>query len=113
MTTFEELNRGDIIWAADPLSEKGRPMIVLGTPRFPTHGVQLITALITTKTYHEESLTLRDDDYAGEPLGERSHVLPWSLVTLNSATAVDYHMTSLVTERIEEVSTQAVGYISS
>ena len=113
MTTFEELNRGDIIWAADPLSEKGRPMIVLGTPRFPTHGVQLITALITTKTYHEESLTLRDDDYAGEPLGERSHVLPWSLVTLTSATAVDYHMTSLVTERIEDVTTRAVDYISS
>ena len=113
MTAFEDLNRGDIVWATDPLSEKGRPMVVLGTPRFPTHGVQLITALISTKTYHEESLTLRDEDYAGDPLGKRSHVLPWSLVTLNSATAVDYHMTSLVTERIEDVATRAVSYISS
>nr|WP_218927249.1 type II toxin-antitoxin system PemK/MazF family toxin [Halosimplex rubrum] len=38
MTAFEELERGDIVWAADPLSEKGRPMLVLGTPRFPNHG---------------------------------------------------------------------------
>jgi len=113
VTAFDDLQRGDIVWAADPLSEKGRPMVVLGTPRFPTHGVQLITALITTKAYHEESVTLRDEDYEGEPLGQRSHVLPWSLVTLTSATAVDYHMTSLVTERIEDVATRAVDYISS
>ena len=43
MTAFEDLERGDIVWAADPLSEKGRPMLVLGTPQFPNHGVQLIS----------------------------------------------------------------------
>lgn len=113
MTAFEELERGDIVWGTDPLSEKGRPMLVLGTPRFPNHGVQLITVLISTKTYHEESLTLRDDDYEGDPLGERSHALPWSLATLNSATDVELYLTSLVDERTEDVATQAIGYISS
>ena len=113
MTAFDELERGDIIWGTDPLSDKGRPMLVLGTPRFPNHGVQLITVLISTKTYHEESLTLRDDDYEGEPLGERSHVLPWSLATLNSATEVEFHMTALVDERTEDVATQLINYISS
>jgi len=38
VTAFEDLERGDIVWAADPLSEKGRPMLVLGTPQFPNHG---------------------------------------------------------------------------
>jgi len=113
VTAFEELDRGDIVWAADPLSEKGRPLLVVGTPRFPAHGLQLITTLISTKTYHKASITLRDDDYEGDPLGERSHVLPWSLVTLTSATTVDYHMTSLVDERTEDVATQAVSYLSS
>lgn len=113
MTAFEELERGDIIWAADPLSEKGRPLLVVGTPRFAAHGLQLITTLISTKTYHEESITLRDEDYDGDPLGKRSHVLPWSLVTLTSAAAVDYHMTSLVEDRTEDVVSQAVSYISS
>lgn len=84
---------------------------MVGTPRFPAHGVQLITVLISTKPYHEESLTLRDEDYNGEPLGTRSHALPWSLVTLNSATAVDYYMTSFVDERIEDVATAASDYI--
>lgn len=112
MTAFNELERGDIIWGTDPLSDKGRPMLVLGTPRFPNHGVQLITVLISTKAYHEESLTLRDDDYEGDPLGERSHVLPWSLVTLNSAVEVEFHMTSLTDERIADVTTQSIGYIS-
>nr|WP_256409531.1 hypothetical protein [Halorubrum rutilum] len=50
MTAFEELKHGDIVWGDDPLSDKGRPMLVLGTPRFPEHGVQLITVLISTKS---------------------------------------------------------------
>ena len=113
MTAFEELERGDIIWGTDPLSDKGRPMLILGVPRFPNHGVQLITVLLSTKTYHEESLTLRNDDYEGEPLGEQSHVLPWSLATLNSAAEVELRLTSLVDERIADVATQTIGYISS
>ncbi|WP_282352324.1 type II toxin-antitoxin system PemK/MazF family toxin [Haloferax volcanii] len=112
MTAFEELERGDIVWATE-LSEKGRPLLVLGSPRFPNHGVQLITVLISTKAYHEESLTLRDDDYAGDPLGKRSHVLPWSLATLNSAADVDHYLTSLVDERTEDVASQLIDYIST
>jgi mRNA-degrading endonuclease toxin of MazEF toxin-antitoxin module len=113
VTAFEELERGDIVWATDPLSKKGRPMLVLGTPRFPNHGVQLITVLISTKTYHEAALTLRGEDYAGDPLGERSHVLPWSLATLNSAADVDHYLTSLVDDRTEDVTSEVVDYISS
>jgi len=59
VTAFAELERGDIVWGTDPLSDKGRPMLVLGTPQFPNHGLQLITVLISTKAYHEESFTLR------------------------------------------------------
>jgi mRNA-degrading endonuclease toxin of MazEF toxin-antitoxin module len=113
VTAFEDLARGIIVWATDPLSAKGRPMLVLGTPQFPAHGVQLITALISTKTYHEESLTLRDDDYGGDPLGERSHVLPWSLATLTSPADVDYHLTTLVNERTEDVANQVIDHISA
>ena len=113
MTAFGELERGDIVWASDPLSEKGRPMLVLGTPQFPAHGVQLITALISTKTYHETALTLRDDDYEGDPLGERSYVLPWSLATLNSAADVDHYLTSLVDDRTEDVVDQVTEYLCS
>jgi mRNA-degrading endonuclease toxin of MazEF toxin-antitoxin module len=113
VTAFEELERGDIVWATDPLSEKGRPMLVLWTPRFPNHGVRLITVLISMKTYHEAALTLGDDDYAGDPLGERSHVLPWSLATLNGAADVDHYLTSLVDDRTEDVTSEVIGYISS
>ena len=113
MTAFGELERGDIVWASDPLSEKGRPMLVLGTPAFPSHGVQLITVLISTKAYHEASLTLRDEDYEGEPLGERSHALPWSVATLSSAADVEQYLTSLADERTEDVRGQLVDYISS
>jgi hypothetical protein len=88
-------------------------MLVLGTPRFPTHGVQLITVLISSKNYHEAALALRDDDYEGEPLGERSHVLSWSLATLNSAADVDHYLTSLVEDRTEDVVSQVIDHISS
>jgi mRNA-degrading endonuclease toxin of MazEF toxin-antitoxin module len=112
VTAFDDLERGDIVWATDPLSDKGRPLLVLGTPRLLNHGIQLITVLISTKTYHEDSLTLRDNDYDGDPLGERSHVLPWSLATLNSAADVDHYLTSLVDDRTDDVANQSIGYIS-
>ena len=113
MTAFEDLERGDIVWASDPLSEKGRPMLILGAPHLPNHGTQLITVLLSTKTYHEEALTLRDDHYEGDSLGERSHVLPWSLVTLNSAADVEHYLTTLVDERIEDVASQVISYITA
>lgn len=87
-------------------------MLVLGAPQLPNHGTQLVTVLISTKTYHKESLTLRDDDYEGHPLGERSHVLPWSLVTLNNAADVEHHLTAVVDERIEDVTNQVIDYVS-
>jgi mRNA-degrading endonuclease toxin of MazEF toxin-antitoxin module len=113
VTAFDDLDRGDIVWATDPLSDKGRPMLVLGTPQFSTHGVQLITALISSKTYHEESITLRDTDYENDPFGTRSQVLPWSLVTLNSPADVEYYLASLVDERLQDVATELIGYIST
>ena len=112
MIGFDELERGDIVWATDPLSEKGRPMLVLATPRFSAHGVQLITTLLTTKTYHEESLALSPDEYEAEPLGEQSDVLPWSLATLTEATAVETRLTSLTEERTDDVAAQVATYIS-
>ena len=75
--------------------------------------MQLITVLISTKTYYESALTLKDDDYEGDPLGERSHVLPWSLATLTSAADVDHYLTSLVDDRTEDVTSQVIDYISS
>jgi len=59
---------------------------VVGAPELPAHGVQLLTALITTKSYHEKSIPLRPDDYEDEPLDEQSYVLPWSVVTVNYPT---------------------------
>ena len=113
MTAFDNLECGDIVWASDPLSKKGRPMLVLGAPHLPNHGTQLITVLISTKTYHGESITLRDNDCAGDPLGDRSHVLPWSIATLTSAADIDHYLTSLVDERTEDVANQLIDYISS
>ena len=113
MTTVAELKRGDIIWASDPLSAKGRPLLVIGTPQFPSHGVQLITTVLSTKTYHKASLKLRDKDYDGQPLGKRSYALPWSLITLNMSADVDYRMTALGKERTEDVVAESISYISA
>lgn len=112
MTAFDDLERGDIVWGTDPLSDKGRPLLVLGTPRFPAHGVQFITVLVSTTISHEESITLQDEDYEGAPLGTRRHVRPWSPATLTSATDVDVYMTALVDERTADVAARSIGYIT-
>ncbi|RLM89152.1 hypothetical protein D3D01_19755 [Haloarcula sp. Atlit-7R] len=69
--------------------------------------------MISTKTYHEAALTLRDDDYEGDRLGGRSNVLRWSLATLTSAADVDHYLTSLVDDHTEAVANQEIDYISS
>jgi mRNA-degrading endonuclease toxin of MazEF toxin-antitoxin module len=102
VTGFVELERSDIVWAAD----------VVGAPELPAHGVQLLTALITTKSYHEKSIPLRPDDYEDEPLDEQSYVLPWSVVTLNDTADVEFYLTTLTDDRIEDVTTQLVEYVS-
>jgi mRNA-degrading endonuclease toxin of MazEF toxin-antitoxin module len=113
VTAFEDVGRGDIVQASDPPSENGRPMLILGAPYLPNHGTQLITVLLSTKTYHEEALTLRDGDYEAEPLGERSHVVPWSLATLNSAADVEDYLPSPVDDHAKDVTNQLIGCISS
>ncbi len=85
---------------------------MLGAPELPAHGVQLLTALITTKSYHEKSIPLRPDDYEDEPLDEQSYVLPWSVVTLNDTADVEFYLTTLTDDRIEDVTTQLVEYVS-
>lgn len=70
-----------------------------------------ITVLLSTKTDHEEALTLRNDD-EGDPLGERSHVLLWSIATRNSASDVEHHLTSLGDKRTNNVASQLTDYIS-
>lgn len=88
-------------------------MLILGTPFFESHGVQLITVLLSTKAYHEESLALRDEDYDGEPLGKQSFALPWSLVTLNSGADVEFRITSLVQIRTDAIAALSIEYLSS
>lgn len=85
---------------------------MVGAPELPAHGVQLLTALITTKSYHEKSIPLRPDDYEDEPLDEQSYVLPWSVVTLNDTADVEFYLTTLTDDRIEDVTTQLVEYVS-
>jgi len=88
-------------------------MLILGTPSFESHGVQVITVLLSTKTYHEESIALQEEDYDGEPLGKRSYALPWSLVTLNSGEEIELRMTSLGEVRTDEIAAQSIDYLST
>ena len=68
--------------------------------------------LVSTRTSHEEPLTLGDDDSDGDPLGDRSHGLPWSLATLNSAADADHYLPSLVDDRPEDVASQVIDYLA-
>ena len=89
MTTFEDLERDDIAWASDPLSEKGRPMLILGVPHLPNYDTQLITVLLSTKTYHEEALALRDGSYnASKNIGLTLLLSPKGKPPVGWATAI-------------------------
>ncbi|SEP26719.1 PemK-like, MazF-like toxin of type II toxin-antitoxin system [Halogranum amylolyticum] len=102
------LEQGAIIWAVDPFKDngEGRPWLVIGNSEAPFHGEQYICLALTSKTYHDEALPLREDDYDDAPLSMQSHIMPWSVATIERkdieryVTAVGRHPLEKALERL-------------
>jgi len=74
--------RGDVVVATDPFKDDdaaGRPFLVVSRAETPFHGEQYIALALTTRTWHDERLSLTDEDWVTGGAPESSSVMPWSV----------------------------------
>lgn len=78
--TFE---RGDVLWDDDPWNDRNapRPWLVVSGPTHPFHGEQYIVLTLTTKTYHDATVPIADDDWVEGGTPVESFVVPWGVAS--------------------------------
>jgi mRNA interferase MazF len=79
--------RGDVVIAADPFKDSnisGRPFLVINRRQTPFHGEQYITLSLTTRTCHDERLSLTDNDWIEGGAPESSSIMPWSVYSVKT-----------------------------
>lgn len=109
---MRELSNGDVVWSEDLYKEgdAGRPLLVIGNAQMADHGMQFVCVNLTSRTYHENSIAIREDEYEDAPLPLESHALPWVFQTV-SREHVQRYVTSLTDEKLREVTDEARSYL--
>jgi len=107
-----EIENGDIVWSDDFYKDgdAGRPLLVVGKAEMADHGTQFVCVALTSRTYHERSVNIGDDEYANAPLPLESHALPWVFQTV-SREHVHRYVTSLTDEKLEGITDEASSYL--
>jgi len=108
------VENGDIVWVNDlyKSGDSGRPAVIVGNTRMPDHGWQYVVVNLTSRGYHERSIDIKEDDYAGDPLPQRSHALPWVLQSVGRDQLYSY-LTQLTDEKLADITDSARSYIGA
>ncbi|WP_435118754.1 hypothetical protein [Halolamina sp. C58] len=72
---MRQIRNGDIVWSDDVYKsgDSGRPLLVVGNAEMADHGMQFVCVALTSRTYHEHSIAIGEDEYEGAPLPLESH----------------------------------------
>jgi mRNA interferase MazF len=102
--TFE---RGDVVYGADPFkgSDYSRPWLVISNTAHPFHGEQYIVLALTTKTWHDDLLSIGESQWTDGGTPKDSSIVPWSIETLEHADIGHWQGTiveSVVTDAVDE-----------
>lgn len=79
-------DRGDVVWGIDPFKSNDggsgivpRPWVVISDESVPFHPEQYRCVTLTSRTWHERSIPIDDDDWLEGGAPETSAILPWSV----------------------------------
>ena len=106
--------RGDVVIATDPFrdTDRGRPFVIINTDEAPFHGEQYITVALTTRTWHDERISLGANDWVDGGAPERSSIMPWSINSLKHEW-IDTYQGKLRHAVVDRAATALVGWIRS
>jgi hypothetical protein len=107
--------RGDVVIATDPFREDesaGRPFLIISTEGTPFHGEQYITLALTTRTWHDERIPLKDTHWIDGGAPESSSIMPWSVSAIKSEW-MDYRQGTLREDVVDQAVDCIVAYLMS
>lgn len=78
-------DRGDVVFGADPFDngKNARPWLIVSDASHPFYGEQYIALTLTSKSWYDDGLELRDEDWIRGGTPEDSKVVTWGLGSLN------------------------------
>ena len=81
------IERGDVVYGADPFKSgnTARPWLVISNKTHPFDGEQYIVLALTTRTWHDGLIELRDTSWIEGGTPRSSSIIPWSIETLDHA----------------------------
>jgi mRNA-degrading endonuclease toxin of MazEF toxin-antitoxin module len=91
--SFDDLERGHVVLAPDPFKpddDATRPWAVINNEQHPFDKQQYIAMGLTTRTWYEERIPLREGDYSHRKAPENSSVVPHAVASLTPALMTDY-----------------------
>lgn len=105
--------RRDVVYGADPFKGENyaRPWLVISNQTHPFHGEQYVVLALTTKTWHDGLVPIRDGDWVEGGTPESSHVIPWSVETLDHGD-VDYRQGTLKPEVVNRSVDELTDYVT-
>lgn len=109
MTTDE---RGDVVEASDPFNEdtSSRPFLIVNTDDHPFHGEQYVAVTLTTRTWYDETIPLREDDFEEGGVPEESFIVPWGVVSPAHDDLTDW-FGRITRDRVDDAVERLVGYL--
>ncbi|MFC6724020.1 type II toxin-antitoxin system PemK/MazF family toxin [Halobium palmae] len=104
--------RGDVVWSSDPFRDgsRGRPWLVVGTDDAPFGDEQIICLALTSKRWHEESVTIGPDGWKRGDAPVESSVMPWSVAVVDRAD-IEYVVGEVTDSIVRRSVDQLVTYV--
>ena len=90
---FDDLERGHVVLAPDPFKsddDATRPWIVVNNEHHPFDKQQYIAMGLTTRTWYDERIPLRSEDYSHRGAPQESAIVPHAVTSLGPRLMTDY-----------------------
>ncbi|WP_210425008.1 type II toxin-antitoxin system PemK/MazF family toxin [Halorussus halobius] len=77
-------DRGDVAFGVDPFGngKNARPWVIVSDDTHPFYGEQYVALTLTSKTWYDDGVELRDDHWVRGGMPEDSKVVTWGLGSL-------------------------------
>ena len=105
--------RGDVVFGTDPFKTQssGRPFLLISDAETPFHGDQYLGMSLTTRTWHDETIPIRDADWMRGSSPLPSSLVPWSVNTI-FPDDIEYQQGTLDTDLVETACEQLAAYVT-
>lgn len=110
---FDSLERGHVVLAGDPFKaneDATRPWVVVNNEMHPFDGEQYIVMALTTRTWYDARIPIRDDEYQHRAAPRDSSIVPHAIASLQSNLITDY-ICRLQPEPIDRAVETLVDYL--